>query len=166
MGRGYEGEEAMREGERSLGSVYIMELSYIFSLGQGHAPLGAITPVVYLRDLWRKQGPYPDAKEDTRVLLPVLQDWHHVATSASPGLPTSPAREPLGESSPAPQTSQKGASNRTTEQRAQHRDGGCGRGHLALYGNQGPSTLPSPVSLRHGGWKMYPLNSFGVIISL
>lgn len=37
-------EDTGREGERSLGSVYIMALSYIFSLGQGSAPMGVIVP--------------------------------------------------------------------------------------------------------------------------
>lgn len=39
-----EREDTGRKGERSLGSVYMMVLSYIFSLGQGSAPMGVIVP--------------------------------------------------------------------------------------------------------------------------
>lgn len=62
-----------REGERSLGCVYDGVLIYLLSRPK-KCSHGCYCTLVHMRHLGRKQGTYPAAKEDARVLLPMLQD--------------------------------------------------------------------------------------------
>lgn len=107
-------DESGMEGERNLESVYIVEISYISSLyGKKVLPwvlLYPSSPEGFVKEAGNipccqrgQQGPSTSAARLTPC-----------GCISLPGLPKSPAKEALGKSSPASESSQKGVSNRTT----------------------------------------------------